>query len=234
MKKLFAVIGISAMMIFVSCRDTPDKQDQDNETTSEDSVEIEKADTALSNETISFFDQSGLSKFTKTKSPGFDWSKFKMTNTWQDDSLLITDFRPSINFYDSYKTLLKYSPDSSMFIDLDSYNLDVHRESNGKIIAIEAGPDTEVSLVDVKSKKKTRLVFLGPGNSIEEGSWIDKENLVLMGFQDNDGSGNQIPVVWRYHVPAKTFYIYELPDPKAAKQLMGQWRRERLRGVMLK
>ncbi|MET0244626.1 MAG: hypothetical protein ABW174_14205 [Flavitalea sp.] len=199
-----------------------------------DSAEVEKIDTVLTGETISFFNGNGFSEFAKSKAPGFDWSKFRMTDTWQDDSLLVTEFRPAPNYYNSYKTFLKYSPDSTMLLDLDSYNLSINRDNAGNLVGIENGPDTEISLVNIKSKKKTRLLFLGPGNSVEDGSWIDNENLVLMGFQESGNGTGRVPVLWRYHLPTTTFYIYEMPDKTVATQLMGQWRRERLKGVKLK
>lgn len=226
------------VVIFASCKDTDkparDQVSPDVQTANEDSVANENIDTVLSDETIALFNQSGFSTFAKSKSPGFDWSRFRMMNSWKEDSLYITPFAPASNYYEDYKPYLKYSPDGSMFIDLDSYNLTLEKDKNGRRVAIESGPDTEVSLVNVKDKKKTRLVFLGPGSSIEEGSWIDNENLILFGFQETGEAGNKLPVIWRFHLPTTTYYIYEMPDPAIAKQLMGQWRKERLKGLTIK
>ncbi|MHA4845443.1 hypothetical protein ACX0G7_14820 [Flavitalea antarctica] len=232
MKNYPGLILITAL-IFASCQDKPD-QKAPPETAVVDSVANENIDTVLSNETIALFNQSGFSTFAKSKVPGFDWSKFRMMNSWKEDSLYITPFEPPANYYETYKPFLKYSPDSSMFIDLDSYNLAIEKDKNGQRIGIESGPDTEVSLVNVKKNAKTRLVFLGPGSSIEDGSWIDNENLILLGFQETGNGGTKVPVIWRYHLPTTTFYIYEMPDPAVAKQLMGQWRKERLKGLTIK
>ncbi|HTE25639.1 hypothetical protein [Flavitalea sp.] len=231
-----SIIAFLAVCIFASCEDKPepDRVAPASQTAAEDSVANENIDTVLSDETIALFNQSGFSTFAKSKSPAFDWSKFRMMNSWKEDSLYITPFEPASNFYEIYKPYLKYSPDGSMFIDLDSYNLALEKDENGRQVAIESGPDTEVSLVNVKDKKKTRLVFLGPGSSIEDGSWIDNDNLILLGFQESGDAGNKLPVIWRYHLPTTTFYIYEMPDPAVAKQLMGQWRKERLKGLTIK
>jgi hypothetical protein len=232
MKNLSGLIFIAALFI-ASCEDKPDETDP-SQTAVEDSIANGNIDTVLSNETIALFNQSGFSTFAKSKAPDFDWSKFRMMNSWKEDSLYITPFEPTADFYEIYKPYLKYSPDNTMFIDLDSYNLTVEKDKNGQKIAIESGPDTEVSLVDVKSNKKTRLVFLGPGSSIEDGSWIDNDNLILLGFQESGNASNKVPVIYRYHLPTTTFYIYEMPDPSVAKQLMGQWRKERLKGLTIK
>jgi hypothetical protein len=233
MKQSFILV-LLAVFIFVSCKDKPDQVAPAAQTAAEDSVSNENIDTVLSDETIALFNQSGFSTFAKSKSPAFDWGKFRMMNSWKEDSLYITPFEPASNYYETYKPYLKYSPDGSMFIDLDSYNLALEKDKNGQQVAIESGPDTEVSLVNIKDKKKTRLVFLGPGSSIEDGSWIDNENLVLFGFQETGDTGNKLPIIWRFHLPTTTFYIYEMPDPAVAKQLMGQWRKERLKGLTIK
>jgi hypothetical protein len=244
MMKLLTVAGLSLIMFTLSCQDTPDKEAEEADLTEADSVGMERVDTVLSNETISFFNQSGLSDFAKSKSPQFDWSKFRMTDSWQEDSLLITDFRPAPKYFDNYKTLLKYSPDSSRFLDLDSYNIALDKDKNGKLSGNESGPDTEISMVNVKDQKRIRLLFTGPGSSVEDGSWIDNDNVVLMGFQEttagstpaiNSGSTttNKVPVIWRYNLPTSTYYIYELPDPKVAAQLMGEWKKQRLRSINL-
>jgi hypothetical protein len=233
MKNSFKFIFLAALF-FAGCRDKPDEVAPASQTSIEDSVANENIDTVLSNETIALFDRSGFSTFAKSKAPAFDWSKFRMINTWKEDSLYITPFEPAANYYEIYKPYLKYSPDNSMFIDLDSYNLSIEKDKSGLKVAMESGPDTEVSLVNVKTKEKTRLVFLGPGSSIEDGSWIDNDNLILFGFQETGNAGNKVPVIWRYHLPTTTYYIYEMPDPAVAKQLMGQWRKERLKGLTIK
>ena len=233
MKRILYITVIS-LVILASCKDESSESKSATDSVIEDSLVADDIDTVLSNETISFLNTAPLSSIAKSKAPNFSWSRFRMTNSWTADSLYTSPFEPSPDYYDRYKPLLKYSPDSTMFIDLDSYNLSIEKDKNGKLFGSEAGPDTEVSLVNVNDRKKTRLVFLGPGSSIEDGSWIDRENLVLMGFQETGDSGTRLPVIWRYHVPTSTFYIYEMPDPKVAKQLMGQWRRERLKGLTIR
>ena len=96
----------------------------------------------------------------------------------------------------------------------------------------ENGPDTEVSLINPKTGQKTQLLFLGPGGSVEDALWLDKNNLVLMGIQDNGHKG-KAATVWKYNVPTKTFFLYELRDSVTAVQLiMGNWRDERLKGIV--
>lgn len=222
---------IATLLIAVSCKDDPKKEPQAPEAPQEDSV-VETLDTLLSAETVQSFSTTAFSDYAKKKVSGFDWNKFRMTSSWQDDSLLVSPFQPEKDFYTSYGPFLKYSPDSSRFIDLDSYNIDIKKDAKGRFIGNGIGPDYEVSLVDVKDGTKTRLVFMGPGGSIEDALWLDNQTLVLMGVQENE-KGGKMPTLWRFHLPTKTFYLYEIPDTTLAGSLMGYWKTERLKNVTI-
>jgi hypothetical protein len=76
-----------------------------------------------------------------------------------------------------------------------------------------------------------RLLFMGPQGSVEDATWLDNENLVLMGVQ-NYTEKNARVTVWKYNVPSNTFFIYEWNDDATAKQLLGYWRKERLKGIV--
>ena len=91
------------------------------------------------------------------------------------------------------------------------------------------GPDTEVSMVHPKTGQKTRLLFLGPGSSVEDGLWLNNNNLVLMGIQDYGDSLGRTTAVWKFNIPSQTFERYEMHDSARAKQLMGYWRNEKLK-----
>ncbi len=227
--KIFVCLGIMAVLTFAACMSEPD-QEATIVTDTADSIEVERADTVLSGESLSFFNQSGFSDFAKRKAPAFDWSKFRLVSSWEDDSLLVSEFRQPEN-YELYKKLFRYSPDSTKYLDLDSYNVTIQKDLRGNYVVDDSGPDTEVSIVDTKTNKKTRLVYMGPGNSVEDGAWIDSDNIVIMGFQQEDNSENRLPVLWRYHMPTHMFYQYEMPDSEVAKQLMGEWRKERLNKI---
>jgi hypothetical protein len=228
--KLFIAI-LFLLVIAVSCREKADKQQANaEEAVTEDSVNTERVDTVLSAETIQFFDRSEFSNYARSKMPAFDWSKFRLVNVWKEDSMLVQPFNPEKSYYSVYGRFLKYSPDSTKFIDLDSYNLEISSK-NGKRIAQDKGPDTEVSLIDLEDSTKTRLVFLGPGASIEEGSWLDDENILLVGVQDNATATSKVIVVWKYHLPTNTYFLYESSDAVSADTILQNWRRQRLKGV---
>ncbi len=200
-----------------------------------DSVVTNGPDTTLAAETIQQFQTAGFTDYAKTKIPNFDWSRFKYKSSYEQDSLLTRGFQalPKLITHPTEHSL-KYSPDSSRFIDLDSYNIDIRKDASGKLIGTAGGPDTEVSLIDPKSGKSKRLLFMGPGGSVEDAFWTSNNELVIVGTQENEENGGRKVTVWKINLADNMYDIYELDDQTAADKLAGQWRKERLKGVVLK
>lgn len=225
------ILGLS---ILIACQSDPKSTvPSDNADTEDEEMVDELVDTLLNTENIRTFESLGFTTVAKSKVQGFDWSKFVMSDTWKEDTMYTTPFRPDADYYTNYGRFLKYSPDSTYFIDLDSYNINIHKDSKGNWIGEELGPDTEVSLVNPKTGEKTRLIFFGPSSSVEEAIWLDDDNVALLGVHD-DGVSGAIAVVWKYHLPTQTFYLYELKDGLSAQELIGSWRHERLKGVTIR
>lgn len=228
-KKFTLYCWFSLLILLVACKGK-DKKTDETDITEEDSVELVSPDTTLSAETIQSFNTAGFTDYVKKRAPGFNWNQFTLTTSWED-SLKTTPFTPNPNFFANYGRFLKYSPDSTRFIDLDSYNIFITKDSKGRFIGSESGPDTEISLVDTRTGKKSRLLFLGPGGAVEDAFWDDNQHLVLLGVQESDNNSGKALSVWKYELPTQTWYLYELSDTALANQLAGQWRKERLKGV---
>ncbi|MBO9633684.1 MAG: hypothetical protein J7578_11260 [Chitinophagaceae bacterium] len=226
---------LATLIIAVSaCNDNADKKANTEAEPESDSVVVNGPDSTLTEETIQRFQTAGFTDYAKSKIPNFDWSKFKYKSSYEQDSLLTSNFKPAKNYYASYGPFLKYSPDSSRFIDLDSYNIDIRKDRNGKLIGTAGDPDTEVSLVDPKSGKSKRLLFMGPGGSVEDAFWTNNNELVIIGTQENEENGGKKVTVWKIDLQDNMYDLYELDDQSAAAKLAGQWRKERLKGVVLK
>jgi hypothetical protein len=223
MKYLPVFITVCILSLF-ACKNN-ESEKQESESVSHDSME--RLDTLFSGKDITVLDQLRFSKYAASERVPVDWSRFRMVTSSQEDSLLVSPFQPDSLYYEKYGPLLRYSPDRSFFIDIDSYNIEIHKDKAGRLVPIEKGPDTEVSLVDLENKEKTRLLFTGPGNSVEDATWIDNDNLLLIGYHETE-SKLKAATIWRYHIPTKTFHVYESSDPSIAAQL-AKWRTERLR-----
>lgn len=233
-KCLFYLIAATAVFA-VACGSNEDKKAEPPETTAEvpDSTVEELQTDGFSRENIDTFSTMAFSSYAKKQKPDFDWSRFKLEHNWIDSSMYTTSWTPGKDFYDRYGRFLKYSPDSSRFIDLDSYNIEIVKDKKGNLVGTEVGPDVEVSLINPTTGKKTRVLFFGPGNSVEDALWLDKDNVAIMGTEEREKIG-KVATVWKYNIPTNSFYQYELQDSVVARRLVGYWRRERLKEVKAK
>lgn len=135
---IFVMIGF-----FIAC-DTNNTQDQQAPETGlgQDSIITGRNDDAFSDEAIAFINETGFSRYAKSKAQQIDWTKFVITRFWKENFLIKTPFEPVKSYFDSYGQFLKFSPDSSKFIDLDSYNYAISKDKNGRLIGNVQGPDT--------------------------------------------------------------------------------------------
>lgn len=223
MKYLSAILILA--LFLGSCKDDASGDQQAN-VVADDSTE--RLDTVFSQTDVDYLNQLKFSNFARSQNSAVDWNGFRMVTSSHNDSLMVTRFQPDKAFYDMYGRFLKFSPDSSMFVDIDSYNIEFQKNKAGKLLPLEKGPDTEVSLVSRETSERTRLVFLGPGNGVEDAGWTDNSNVLLIGYHEKDTSKTRTPVIWRYHVPTKTFHVYESSDTSISRKLIN-WRRERLK-----
>ena len=230
MKQILLLLLLST--VFIACTDN-DKQPQVVDTNLTE-VEAEKMKTGneLNETTIAVLDNAPIFKFAKSNVPEFSWNTFQLTRFWKEDSLLTRPFDGGERFFDNYGPLLKYSADSSRFIDLDSYNISIRKNNKGERVGSPQGPDTEVNLVDLNRKVSTRLIFLGPGNNIEDAYWLDNQNLVLISSVDDPETGDHVSLI-KYNLPAHTFYVYETADSSVTNKLRGYWKNERLKNVIM-
>ena len=226
-------MGILMILALISCQDQS-KEKQVVPGTTEDSLVTEKVDTVLSGEAIRYFEDNGFSTFAKSKNPKFNWNSFHLVNVWKEDTLYTTPFQANADYFQSYGPFIKYSSDSTMFIDLDSYNVKITKLGDGTYLGEELGPDTEVSLIDLQDKLKKRLIFLGPGGDIQDGGWLDSQTIVLAGMQAGSDGTSTVPVIFKYHIPTRTFFLYETQDTLNATAIMHAWRDQRLKNVAIR
>ena len=220
-------------LLFAACNNSSDKKADANDN-EPDSVVVTGPDTTLTSETLQKFQTAGFTDYVKTRIPAFDWSKFKYKSSYEEDSMLTSSFTAPKNYYANYGSFLKYSPDSTRFIDMDSYNIDIQKDGKGRLIGTAGGPDTEVSLINPKTGKKERLLFMGPGGTVEDAFWTSNNELVIVGTQENEENAGRKVTVWKINLTDKMYDLYELDDLEAASKLAGTWRKERLKGVILK
>lgn len=133
---------------------------------------------------------SGLKRwidFYKDQHSTFDLNNFKFEGCTNEKSSMINEFEPSKEYLDLYKTLLVYAPDSSAFIDMDSYNFFLERDKKGNLIGMGGDPETEVALINLNDHTHTRLMYVGTTTIIEDVQWINKTKVVIVYLEaDNE------------------------------------------------
>jgi len=114
-------------------------------------------------------------QFFSNQDSSFDASKFEQMSS---DTLTSPDLKLSEKAV-SYSPLFIYNADSSYAIDLYSYNI-VPYKRNGKTILSQAGPDTEVAVIDLKNKTSKRIYFGGSSSAVLDAKWISNGELFLL------------------------------------------------------
>lgn len=92
-----------------------------------------------------------------------------------------------------------YSPDKKMAIDMISYGTILEKDSRGKFQLEGGEPDSEVAIVDIASKVRKRILFVGPSIILKEATWIDNYSIIIVGAMSDD-EGRYFPMVWKYNL----------------------------------
>lgn len=137
----------------------------------------------------------------------FKWSRFELSTR---DSLsfmpgsIFPCWHPEFNDY--YQPLLIFSPDSSRYLDIDSYLWFVI-DPNIAEPEIGYSPDQEINLVNISDSTVTRIAFRGPVSRVEDALWLDQEEVVLL---ENNESGK--PMVTIINLDNQVIKYFQYPD----------------------
>lgn len=152
-------------------------------------------------------------QFLKGQDPSFDPAFFEETEGGYNAPPPPRFFPPEeLNAFIPY---LIYNRDSTRAIDLVSYNY-VLDNKNGKQVLAEAGPDTEVGIIDLNENMRTRIFYSGPGTTIREGKWLDSTTVLLGGAESISSSAIR-PFILRINLKEKTQQRFTYTDSVQAK-----------------
>jgi hypothetical protein len=117
------------------------------------------------------------------------------------------------------------SPDSSLALQL----LPVARVEGTLRIARE--PDSQVTLIDVKSRSARFVFYVGTTTAFEWGTWLSPSTLIIGGRQEGEHMAQHV-ALWRIDIPGGTCVEYlgrAIPDAKRMKvaRAFSQWMVER-------
>jgi len=150
-----------------------------------------------------------IDKLSKINS-GFHIDSFSLYNKNTIDFILTVEYKP-IKEVKLYNKLFSFSPDSSKFIDIYSYNTILSLENNKTKVLFDV--DSEASLVVLDKKKKYRLLFLGSMGGFDDIFWINNYEFVIVGYHEeiNVNTNNSVycPDIWHYNLNENIVLHYQ-------------------------
>ena len=155
----------------------------------------------------SFFDKE-LKTWTATIS-NFNLSSFKAKDTVAFDNNHEQDLNYLKEFLATYKPIITYSPDSSKFVDIYSYQLNM--EKKGKYYYANPDIDQAILLFDNQKKYWDRIYFGTSSRWIDEVIWISNTKFILVGITKNS-SDKKTPLILTGDVDKQAIVTYLTTD----------------------
>lgn len=139
-------------------------------------------------------------------------TKYKRTieleEQWEDDSIPSARYDPPRDFEKKFGSFLRWSADNSKFIDIESHRHIVSAVEDQSQIKTGSKPKTEVALVDVKSKKRMKLLEVGAETTILDARWQNlKEALVLGTYRGKESIDT---LLWLFNNEDNLYRLYKL------------------------
>jgi len=191
---------IPLILVFVACNSGNDESGTVDSTSAQSSDTIttysgidsstEFLDT-FSNEIVPWLQQSVKSNTVTLKG-------LRYADNWVEDSIIVSSQDLSKDFLKTYESMIVYSPDKSKVLDLGSYGSVAVKDRNGKT-SFQGDADTEVAVIDLASKKRRRLLFFGPGTSVDHGFWLNDKTVLVTG-QFHESNNVSVPVIWKIEI----------------------------------
>jgi hypothetical protein len=167
--------------------------------------------------------------FYEKINPNFRLSHFKFQNCSKENVLLTQEEEPTNEYLSLYRTLFVYAPDSSSFIDMDSYNFLLERDKKGNLIGEGGDPDTEVALVNSTTHTRKRVLFFGPTTYVEDAVWLNKNEVIIAFLSNNDTTNTFKPYLVKINTVTNEFTYFvcsEKIDQKHVPDYVGTVRRK--------
>ncbi len=136
--------------------------------------------------------------------PGFNNGQFKASGiTFQADSM-----KPALSSVPAsiYRPFLAFDPDSTVYIDAWSYDLELKPDSiHGGVSLGAIGPDQEVVIGEVSTGKRWQLMFNGPSMNVQAADWLDHDAFMLALMHQDEKIGSWTAEVYLFNRKDSTF-----------------------------
>ena len=201
------IIHILTFFVFISCSNNSRRKGNDIETNSKNEIVekiVVKIDTAKIDR--NFNELKGWLNFYEPYFIRLENFKFVEQKDLPNITATVDTFNLS---NDIYKPYYKYSTDSNKILDLISYNLRIEKNDQNELVSFGGEVDSEVSIKDLENKLWRRLLFVGSFYIIEDGFWINNNQLLIVGeYKDTDNNKFK-PLIWFVDLKAKIIQTFE-------------------------
>ena len=145
-----------------------------------------------------------LSNWTTT------FSNFSILDFTKSETVKFGDSTPQKirglrSFFSIYKPLLSFSKDSSKFIDIYSYQLNLQKKSNRFVATVDV--DQAVDLYDINRNYSRRIYFDGATGWIDDVIFISNTKFILVGIATNTRE-ERVPRILLGDIPKQTIEIF--------------------------
>jgi hypothetical protein len=211
-RKLILFCSASVALALASCHHTREKQaaSSGEDTAAVAPVVSEKA------EIQSWFQNPGLlswSRKMKRKDSAFSVSGFSSSGIDPVEAQPALPY--SIREWQTFSAYFVYAPGRDLAIDMYSYG-SMPPKNEGDTIMEGGEPDSEISLVDVRARKKRRLLFAGPGTVFEKAAWLSDSVVIITGESDANRDNLMRPVLWKVDLADSSVSTYEYKPRQGA------------------
>jgi len=93
----------------------------------------------------------------------------------------------------SFGPILAYSPDSSLALDIWSYNHIVNLTKGQPPVMEGGGPEQQVSLIDLRTGLRRQVLYNGSAQVVETADWLSEDVFVLGMMNINESTGEWNP-----------------------------------------
>lgn len=199
---------LSSLVLLVACN---------NNNTTEEEVTINDIDKVQQTEAapeVTYLQQSfsDLFAYMEAQDPTFAADNFERGSEVKMDNMPPVALEPEqLKLFEPF---LIYNSDSSKAIDLYSYNYIITRR-NGEVKMEEAGPDTEIALIDVANNTRQRIFFSGPSVVVLEARWKGDNEIVMAGAEQLDNEKVK-PLAWQYNLADSMMQTFTYDEAIAA------------------
>ncbi len=208
------IYRLTIIVLIASCRQADTEYSNEELVNPESVMAYEEGDTLVLRKM-----PEGLSqwlRYYQQLDTGFTLRNFKASGvTLHMDGLPDAISPPTEN---SFSDLFLYSPDSTQYLDLVSYNF-LKEEISGRQVLISGDPDQQVVIADSRKNVRKQLMYNGPSQLAEFANWTGNQSFLIGMTERRDRQQGMSAELYFFHLKDSSFTNFVLNHTVAANSV---------------